>query len=86
VLADEFSFRQKVVALAALPPFERARSFLKAATIEAGASSSALLIGPDPAIVDWASLSRMQKKYNSSGWLEELANYVANSFADASIA
>jgi hypothetical protein len=54
--------------------------------LEADAASITLLSGPDTPVLDWESLSRMQNRYNSGGWLEELANYVANSFADVDIA
>jgi hypothetical protein len=86
VLSEELLFRQKVNEFAALPPLERAREFLKGATLEADAASITLLSGPDTPVLDWESLSRMQNRYNSGGWLEELADYVANSFPDVDIA
>jgi hypothetical protein len=86
VLCEELSFRQRAAELAALAPLERAREFLKGAILEADAPSTMLLSGPDTTALDWENLSRMQNRYDSGGWLEELANYVANSFADVDIA
>jgi hypothetical protein len=86
VFSDELSFRQKAAALAAFPPSERAREFLKGARLEADAASTTLLSGPDTATLDWEGLTRAQSRYDSGGWLEELASYIANSFSDVEIA
>jgi hypothetical protein len=82
-LRDQTLFRQFLAKFAADPTDTRAKNLLSGALLEADASTSAFLVGPEQPKLDWDILSRVQKKYNSDIWLDELVDYVASSFADS---